>query len=181
MSSTIPVHGENITEVTYDRLRSTAVNLNIFDKFYDEGLVYDDGHIKGCMGYDEQGIEVCNVIRKAMLEEDSEEFMLFDHVEKNEFLFRLFQIFFLGGKLNQYESNFNAYKDFIRPLYKNFVNVKKDASTNHVFVDSVCYSVSKIGGNKLFADDHIQNVCYVLINKGTRSAWVIHNKWSKHW
>merc|ERR1712170_57490 len=76
--------------------------MNLFDKLYDEGLVYEDGHIKGCMGYDEQVIEVINTIRNAILVEDSEEFLIYDQVDKNEFLFRLFQILFLGGKLNQY-------------------------------------------------------------------------------
>lgn len=180
MSSYVPTLGEHVTDVTYERLRSTVVNMNLFDKLLDEGLLYDDGAIKKCMGYDEQDIEVNNRIRSAILVEDSEEFLIFDHTEKNELLFRLLQLFMLGGRLNQYEDNFNEYKNILKPLYKNLVNVKKDASTNHVYVDSVFYSVSKVGGNNLFDDDHIQNVCYVLINKGTRSAWVIYNKWNKY-
>ena len=82
--------------------------------------------------------------------------------------------------MNQYEDNFNDYKDVIKHMYKNLVNVKKDQSTNHVYVDSMFYSVDSIGGVPIFREDHIQSKCYVLVNQGTRSVYVIYNKWDKY-
>jgi hypothetical protein len=179
----LPTSDSWINSVTFERLRSTLVNMNLFDKFEESDLCYQDGSIKKMWGYDVQDIEMVDKIRSSMIDEDSEEFLAFEDTDRKELLFRLLQLFVLGGKLNQYEDNLNEYKDFIKKLYKSLVNVKKDQSTNHVYIDTAFYSLKKVGPQEIFpptqGPDHPQNICYALINKGTRSLWLLYNKWNK--
>ena len=131
-------------------------------------------------GYDIQDIEISDKIRKCLLDEDSEEYLAYDEIERKELLFRLLQLFLLGGRLNQYEDNFGEYKELLKVVYKSLVNVKKDQSTDHVYVDTAVYDVKSVGGKMVFGGEpHCQNVCYVMINKGTRSLWLVYNVWVK--
>ena len=79
------------------------------------------------------------------MDEDSESYMAIDECDKKELVWRFFQLFVLGGRLNQYEDSAKPYKNATKLAYKNFVkyffllyktSVKKDQSTNHVFVES---------------------------------------------
>ena len=45
-------------------------------------------------------IEICDLIREAILIEESEHFLVFDELDRKELLFLLFKLLLLGGGVN---------------------------------------------------------------------------------
>ena len=82
--------------------------------------------------------------------------------------------------MNQYEDLITPYLDWTRALYKGLVNVRKNAETNDIFVETNVYRVKKIDGcyEKSY---NPQEVLYVIVNSNTRIVHVIYNKWVKFW
>lgn len=56
-----------------------------------------------------------------MLTEESDYYDLFNEEEKNEFLFRLFKHFCIGGQVCQYEDDLQPYLDMTKGLYKDLI------------------------------------------------------------
>lgn len=56
-----------------------------------------------------------------LIDEESDNYGLFDEEDRNEFIFRIFKFLVLGGKWCQYEDKINKYLDFTKMLYKDLV------------------------------------------------------------
>lgn len=56
-----------------------------------------------------------------LLDEECEEYNLYQHEERREFIFRIFQMLALGGELNQYEDTVKPYLDVTKTMYKDLV------------------------------------------------------------
>lgn len=56
-----------------------------------------------------------------LLDEECNEYNLYSKTERDEFIFRLFQLIVLGGEFCQYEDNLQPYLDTIRTIYKDLV------------------------------------------------------------
>lgn len=76
--------------------------MDLFDKLETDKLVVN-GNIKGCYEEIHEGIEINDMLRVALVNEDSEYYCTFNENDRNELLFRIFQILVLGGQLCQYE------------------------------------------------------------------------------
>lgn len=48
--------------------------------------------------------------------------------------------------MNQYEDLITPYLDWTKQLYKSLVNVRKNAQTNDIFVETNVYQINKIDG-----------------------------------
>lgn len=73
-----------------------------------------------------------------LLDEDSENYDLFSVAEKDEFLYRLFSHFCLGGSVCQYEDTVEPYVSITKGVYKDLLSVNKDPQgglyiASHVF------------------------------------------------
>ena len=62
-----------------------------------------------------------NSIRELILKEESENYSIFDEMTRQEFLFKLFTHFVLGGSMCQYEDKFSPYLDMTKMFYKTIV------------------------------------------------------------
>jgi len=58
-----------------------------------------------------------------LLDEESEEYSLYSEVERNEFVFRIFQMFVLGGVLCQFEDVLQPYLDVTKSIYKDLIRL----------------------------------------------------------
>ena len=57
---------ENVSDIKFEKLRCQETTLDIFDKLSENRLVISD-RIQGTFGEEFEGIEICNVIRDALL------------------------------------------------------------------------------------------------------------------
>lgn len=60
-----------------------------------------------------------------LLDEESEEYNLYSREERNEFVFRIFQMLVLGGILCQFEDALEPYLDVTKSIYKDLVRLLK--------------------------------------------------------
>ena len=97
------------------------INLNLFDRLEEEGLVYPEGDLKKCMGFDVEEVEINTVLRESVLVEDSEFYTVWEDNDRKELIFKLLQLCLVGGRLNQYEDNVEPYKNFVKDMYKELV------------------------------------------------------------
>lgn len=58
-----------------------------------------------------------------LLDEESEEYSLYSEDERNEFVFRIFQMFVLGGTLCQFEDALQPYLDITKSIYKDLIRL----------------------------------------------------------
>lgn len=58
-----------------------------------------------------------------LLDEDSDEYSLYTEDERKEFVFRIFQMFVLGGMFCQFEDTLQPYLDVTRSIYKDLVRL----------------------------------------------------------
>lgn len=79
-----------------------------------------------------------------LIDEGSEHYTIYSEKERKELLFKLFQLLVVGGSMNQYEDLIAPYLDCTRTLYKSLVNVRKNAQTNDIFVETNVYQINKI-------------------------------------
>ena len=56
-----------------------------------------------------------------LLDEEDEDWDLFDHGERSEFLFQLLRLLAVGGRWCQYEDRLTPYIDVVRAIYKDLV------------------------------------------------------------
>ncbi|GFS42360.1 cilia- and flagella-associated protein 300 [Trichonephila inaurata madagascariensis] len=96
----------------------TLLSTDIFDRIYDKGIVLQDGTVRKCFEEYVNDIVVADELRNMLLMEESDNYYLYEEIERKEFLFRIFQHFCLGGSLNQYEDNIEPYFLMAKTLYK---------------------------------------------------------------
>jgi len=58
-----------------------------------------------------------------LLDEESEEYNLYSEDERNEFVFRIFQMLVLGGTLCQFEDILQPYLDVTKSIYKDLIRL----------------------------------------------------------
>jgi hypothetical protein len=75
-----------------------------------------------------KGIQIEDELRRCLLDEDSENYYLFDDEERAEFIFQLFTVTTIGGPLCQYENEIEPYFETTKTIYKDLVAIKKVSS-----------------------------------------------------
>ena len=127
-----------------------------------------------------EGIEIPDLLREALISEESDNYCLFSEKERAELLFKLFQLLVVGGSMNQYEDLITPYLEATKKLYKSLVTVRKDAQTGDIFVESNAFHIRSI--DKVYERGYNpQEIVYVVVNPTSRTAHVITNKWVKFW
>lgn len=56
-----------------------------------------------------------------LIDEESDEYSLYSTDERDEFIFKIFQMLVLGGEYCQYEDDLQPYLDCTKKIYKDFV------------------------------------------------------------
>jgi hypothetical protein len=58
-----------------------------------------------------------------LLNKEAEEYNLYSEEERNEFVFRIFQILVLGGILCQFEDTLQPYLNITKNIYKDLIRL----------------------------------------------------------
>ncbi|KAG5327726.1 CF300 protein, partial [Pseudoatta argentina] len=162
------------SSVQIKQVPCSILSMSFFDKLKDPDnrIVYNSGTI--CKRYDLQ-IEdflVSDNLRGMLLDEESEEYNLYSEYEKNEFVFRIFQMLVLGGTLCQFEDVIQPYLDITKKIYKDLIRVQKQNTSNDLFVSTLVLEVvAKDGtGQDYFPFDssNRQNIAFLLIDANSR-------------
>merc|ERR1712226_1066608 len=115
-----------------------------------------------------EDVPIINLVREAILLEESELYDAFTEQERKEFLFRIFQHLIFGGASNQYEDHVEFYLKVTKDIYKDLLTVKR-SDTGDVQVLSTVASIASLGGGgHLFPKENPLNFCYVILDPLTR-------------
>ncbi|EZA58424.1 hypothetical protein DMN91_005758 [Ooceraea biroi] len=152
----------------------SVLSMSFFDKLKnpDNDIIYNSGTI--CKRYDMQREEflISDNLRNMLLNEEAEEYNLYSEEERNEFLFRIFQILVLGGTLCQFEDTLQPYLNVTKSIYKDLIRVQQQSNTNNLVVDTLVLEViaKDHRGQEYFPSNssHRQNVAFLLIHTKTR-------------
>ena len=155
--------------------------MDYFSFLKDKGLVSLSGCITKIIPDYYEGIEICDKIREVLLVEESEEYGMFDNTYKNEFLFRIFQHIVIGGGICQYEDYMDDYLEVIKAIYKDIVTVAKDSESEEVKVISKVFQLLPSPHFAVFANPHIQDFIYVVIDPSYRHVNIWYHKWTEMW
>ncbi|KYN32340.1 Uncharacterized protein C11orf70 like protein [Trachymyrmex septentrionalis] len=166
--------GIQASSVQIKQVPCSILSMSFFDKLKDPDnrIIYNSGTI--CKRYDSQ-IEdflISDKLRGMLLDEESEEYNLYSEYEKNEFVFRIFQMLVLGGTLCQFEDVIQPYLDITRKIYKDLIRVQKQNTSNDLFVSTLVLEVvakDSTGQDYFpFNSNNRQNIAFLLINANSR-------------
>ena len=162
--------------VKHTRIPTTVLRLDFFDRFRDAGIIRGDGgDVAKCLDEQVGEILVSDKLRKMFLDESSEEWELFDELERSELIFRIMKAFAVGGGMNQYEDQIEPYLNLTKALYKDLVSVHKTAAGT-LQIGSLTFEISAVAGSSasLFPRPSTNNFCYVTVDPAARHAKIFY-------
>ncbi|XP_058804305.1 cilia- and flagella-associated protein 300-like [Phymastichus coffea] len=166
----------------------TVLNTSFFDKLLDPAnkIVRDSGLInKQCDTYVD-GFTISDKLRGMLLDEECDQYNLYSAKEREEFIFRIFEMLILGGALCQYEDELKPYLDVTKKIYKELVRVRKQEESCDLSIGTtVLQVVAKDSQGEAFFPanpGHRQNIGFLLIDgSGRQITTLLHQFGSFHW
>ena len=155
--------------------------MDLFERLQEEGLVSEGGRMRGCMPELYDGVESGTLVREMILNEDSEQYLVYDDQEREEFLFRIFKHLVIGGGMCQPEENISPYLDCTKKLYKSLLNVKKHATTGKLQITSTVIAIKSVEGMGLFPSESDHNLCYLIVDAARRRLTYWYNAHVSMW
>ncbi|XP_061484738.1 cilia- and flagella-associated protein 300 isoform X2 [Rhineura floridana] len=168
----------SVRKVDVKNILCTQVSMSFFDRLYCEGVVRENGSIVKCFDEYHDEILIADALRKVLLQEDSDHYDLFSHLDREEFLFCLFKHLCLGGALCQYEDELGPYLETTKALYKDLVSVQKDPETTEINIISTVFKVCAYDAHGLCYPSskiHEQNFAYLIVNPLKRHIYVLNH------
>lgn len=164
-----------------ERMHTKAVSMNFLNRFEEVGAVGKEGHIRGRIEEDWEGVPIIDLVRETIMMEASELYDAFSEQERKEFLFRIFSHLIFGGASNQWEDHVEEYFKVTKAIYKDTLVVKRN-DAGDVQVMSMVAAIKSFGqGGSVFQKDDLRNFCYVIADPlmrhitvwyfGYRSLW----------
>lgn len=154
--------------VRWEKMSTKVVSMSFFNKLEECGAVGQSGHIRGRLEEEWEGVPIVNLIREAILVEESELYDTFSEQERKEFLFRIFSHLQFGGSSNQWEDHVEDYFKATKEVYKDLLTVRR-SDTGDVEVMSTVASIRSLGaGGSLFPKESLLNFCYVILDPVVR-------------
>jgi hypothetical protein len=92
---------EQCSALEVSPLPATVTHMGFFDPLEKEELLAPNGYLRKCLNDRVAGVEVDTLVTDMLLNEDSEHAHVFGAAARSEFLFQLFQAFFIGGAMHQ--------------------------------------------------------------------------------
>jgi len=162
----VPIQG-SVKGICFEALKANVMSMCFFDRLADSGItVGKDAKIRGCFEDNIDGMACNSLLRKALVDEDDDNYELFNDEDREEVIFRLFRhLVFGGGGMCQYEDYLKPYLDVCKLLYKDLISVCKNKKTGKLEILSHVYQIKEMKGLKLFPEDHILNTAFVSVDK----------------
>jgi hypothetical protein len=154
----------------YEELLNKQITMQVIRQLETEGLVGRTGKICGRLEEDCEGVPLWDMVREALLLEESEHYPVLSEDDRKEFLVHIFKHIVVGGALNQYEEYLQPYLDMTKSFYKDLACVRKnDAGDMEVL--SWFIQVTDLGeGGELFPHKDMEhnNFCYLVVDPVVR-------------
>ncbi|XP_076282889.1 cilia- and flagella-associated protein 300 isoform X3 [Lasioglossum baleicum] len=114
---------------------------------------------------------ITSSVVEMLLDEECPEYNLYTKDEREEFIFRIFQMLVLGGILCQHEDKLDPYLDATKTIYKDLIRVEKQNDSDLSVSTLVLEVVVKDSKNQAYfpcKPSHIQNIGFLLVYNKTR-------------
>jgi hypothetical protein len=101
----VPLTGA-VASVAFESVPATALSMDFFDRLASDAagiVVGGSGYIKKKLEEEVDGVTIGDLLRDALLNEESEGWSLFSAAEREQLLFRLFKMVVTGGAMCQPE------------------------------------------------------------------------------
>ncbi|KAF7997894.1 hypothetical protein HCN44_009292 [Aphidius gifuensis] len=172
-SNNYKIQGFVASKVETKQISCSVVSMSFFDKLKDpkNNIVYESGSIRQRYETEINGIMVSDNLRSMLIDEESDEYSIYSTDERDEFIFKIFQMLVLGGEYCQYEDYLQPYLDCTKKIYKDFVKVYTEPSTNDLAISTMILQVvAERDGKAYFPNDpdHLQNIGYLLVDSNNR-------------
>eukprot|EP00357_Protocruzia_adherens_P023585 CAMPEP_0114981610 /NCGR_PEP_ID=MMETSP0216-20121206/5636_1 /TAXON_ID=223996 /ORGANISM="Protocruzia adherens, Strain Boccale" /LENGTH=196 /DNA_ID=CAMNT_0002343293 /DNA_START=51 /DNA_END=641 /DNA_ORIENTATION=+ len=115
------IASEDIKKINFTELKTNAMNMSYFDKFKEANIITDQNYIKKTYEEYHEGIQIADLLKQALLIEESENYDLYTEDEKKEFLFHVFKRLAIGGSVCQYEDYATDYLELTKRIYKDLL------------------------------------------------------------
>lgn len=186
LATTIPLeHRDTQFEVT--KLSATVLNMGFFDVLESQNLVAANGYLKKCMNDRVAGVDIDSLVTDMLLSEDSEYASTFTGAQRQEFIFQLFQLIFIGGAMHQRDESVSGYLETTKALYKELLSVHKASATGKVEVTSRVFRVGPAtttttrASSLLFSGVPEHSHCFVVVDPVKRLATVLYSDYKSFW
>jgi hypothetical protein len=157
----------------------TVTSLSLFDRLGECGAVRDTGSIQKCFDNYIDDLQIGDKLLELLVDEESENFTVYDDSEREEFLFRIFRHLCIGGGMCQFEDTVGPYLDTTKKLYKDFLAVRKNDETGKAEVVSEAFELRAVkgGGPALFPSRSPYSFCYLVLNPVKRHVVLWYLPW----
>ena len=166
------------SSLKYEKLPTTVLRLDFFDRLSGEDGVVRQGDIMKCFDVQCGEVLVSDRLRKLFLDESSEEWALYSDTERSELIFHVLRRLAVGGGMNQYDDSVEPYLALTKALYKDLVAVSKTAA-GALQVSSLTFAVESVDGasSNLFPRPSPHNFCYVVVDPIARHVKMWYSAW----
>ncbi len=161
-------------------LSCSILSMSFFDKLVDLEIISDmeSGYIRGCYEEEIDGIWVQDKLRLMCAKDNMGEYEMREE-DRGEFIFHLMKLICVGGAKCQCEDRFHNFKNAIKTLYKNIVQVRKDAN-GKVEISSTVYMVEFENSIIFQNSKNVHNKCFA-ITSGGQSITLMIKKFVPFW
>jgi len=184
LTSVIPKEHQG-TQFEATKLSSTVLNMGFFDVLESEKIVASNGYLRKCMNDRVAGVDIDTLVTDLLLSEESEHAAVFNEAQRQEFIFQLFQLIFIGGAMHQRDESLSGYLEITKALYKELLSVHKASVTGKVEVTSRVYRVSPSAkadsSSMLFSGVPEHSRCFIVVDPVKRLATVVYSDFKSFW
>ncbi|KAF6017970.1 C11orf70 [Bugula neritina] len=170
-----------VTGVELEAIPCTAVSMSMFEKLRDNGIVQENGYIKKCFEEYIENVCIADQLRNVLLNEEADDYHIYNDSEREEFLFRLFTHLCVGGGVCQYEDTVSPYSSLTKLMYKDLVSVQKTPDSQDLHVITQVYKVKVMDDDDIVfpdARDHLNSFAYLLVDPLKRHVTLFHHKFT---
>ena len=171
----------NPLKLTVGELTTEIMTMDFFGRL-DEQDVCRNGHIRGCFEEVYDGVNVQDMLRDMLVNEESENADLFSEKEKKELIYVLFKTLVVGGSMCQPDTRTERYMEMTKCLYRDLLTVYKAPTSGAVTVSGKVYQVRAVDGLDLHRNpDKPFNTFLVMVEPMRKEISVFKNDHVPYW
>ncbi len=170
----------DVKSVESEQLNATVTSMAFFDRIGESEVTSKSGRIAGCYEDVFDGVTVHNRLQKMLVDEDDDDYDMFNDADRDQVIFRLFRhLVFGAGALCQYEDRLDPYLETCKTVYRDLISVVRNKTTGQVDVRSKVFAVRGLEGRvQLFPGGHDMNLCLISVDTIRRYVTYYYSAWS---
>ena len=148
--------------MTLTELSTSVQSMTFFDRLNENDITYG-GHIRGCFDETFHGMTVGDKLREMLVNEESENYHIYNEKEKKELIFVLFRLLAIGGGMCQPDVNIERYLELTKGLYRDLLTVYKAPTTGAVTVSGKAFLLEAVKGLSLHPEEDKPFNTFVIV------------------